>query len=118
MVKNLWKNTKIVCGNHGDDYSNELTIHPSADMSKDIFYSCPKYYPENRTSDEKACRNHVSILDVEELMNFLSEKFDEYDNINLEGYKWTSKKGIEYKILKQTNDNEFVISALNHKGLQ
>ena len=44
MVKNLWKQIEVVCGNHEKDYP----VMGLKQGHRSLFYSCPKYYPEAR----------------------------------------------------------------------
>lgn len=68
MVKNLWKQIEVVCGNHEKDYP----VMGLKQGHRSLFYSCPKYYPDTRQPGETACRNHVSTEDFEKILEILS----------------------------------------------
>ena len=41
MVLKQWEKIKLICGNNGDDYSNEMSIH-EGNVGMSPFYSCHK----------------------------------------------------------------------------
>ena len=44
MILGNWQNIKLICGNHGEDYSHEMIIHQGRE-GMSTFYSCPCYHP-------------------------------------------------------------------------
>lgn len=113
MIKNIWKNVDVVCGNHKDN--NKIRLVPT--QGKDsMFYACPKYRQENRESDERACPNRITLKDYEAMINHVSGLIEENAGfINLTNHSWNSK-GIEFRVLKHNGDY-IRISMLNKKAL-
>ena len=103
MVGNFWNNIHLYCGKHGDDHSIELVPHESP-TGRDIFYSCPKYYPENREEGETACGNRLSMLDYENMVNKLSDMVSKAEmsgqTLNLGGFAFKNRSGVIFKVLK------------------
>lgn len=116
MVKNLWKQVLIVCGNHGEP-ENVMSLKTG---HRSMFYSCPKYYPEAREPGERACKNHVSVDDFEKILGRLSKEVEE---LMISGQKPCLKnlkykvKTIEVEVMKHS-DNCLVLKVLNKKALQ
>ena len=92
MIKNIWKNVDVVCGNHKDNHKIRLVPTQGKDS---MFYACPKYRQENRESDERACPNRITLKDYEAMINHISELIEKNGGfINLaywEGYKGNSR---------------------------
>ncbi len=105
MITNVWNNIRIFCGNHGEDFSIEMTPHEGAD-GLDMFYSCPKYYPENRTESERPCGNRITINEYKDMVEHLSKMIEDaeiqYQKLDLAGYKWRSKRGVAYMVFRHT----------------
>ena len=130
MILNIWSRVRLFCGNHGDDYSIEMVPHEAATSAisqrlygsseKNMFYACPKYYPENRESGEKCCRNHISVAEFEKMLNHITELMEEDALLgaetNIVGAKWKSRSGVEYRVIHQ-NDKHIDVVCLNRKGL-
>ena len=119
MVKNLWKKIHLYCGNHKDDCSIEMKIHDGKDAGN-AFYSCPKYYPDNREPGEKACVNHISVNDFEKMLNHIMEILvkgaKDNEEIDLTGYKWKDRY-IDYHVLKYS-DECINILCLNKRSIK
>ena len=80
MITNLWSQIQLYCANHEEPV--HMVPHEAATSrisqslygnTQNTFYSCPKYYPENRTDGEPACRNHISITEFERMLGHLSQ---------------------------------------------
>lgn len=113
MIKNIWKNIDVVCGNHEDLHTRLIPTQGKDSM----FYACPKYRSENREEGERACPNRITLKDYEAMIKHLSDKLEEGCGfINLTNHQWTSK-GIEFKVLKH-RDDYIRVSMLNKKSLQ
>ncbi len=96
---------RIFCGNHGDDFSIEMTPHEGAE-GQDMFYSCPKYYPENRTGNERPCGNRISLNEYNQMVEYISKRIEEadmaYQTLDLTGHKWLSKRGVAYMVIRHS----------------
>lgn len=108
MILNLAKNIHLYCGNHEKDYDAELIEHEGA-PGLDMFYSCPKYYDENRKPGERACSNRLTISEYQRMIDHISEIIEMVEaagnTVNLTGHRWEDKsRGYEFKILKHTKD--------------
>lgn len=114
MVKNIWKMVSFVCGCHEEEIKMTEKIG-----HKNLFYSCPKYYPENREKNERACANNVAGDDVEKIVEQLSKIIEEEiatnPAANLTNYSF-KLKSYELKVLEHTKDN-IKISVKNKKAL-
>ena len=114
-IENSWKNIIPICGNHNERI--EMTINSGPHS---LFYSCPKYYPENREKDERACNNRINLIVyqkmVDKLMGMIAETALEGGSIDLTNYSWTSK-GITYKVLETKGDTLYV-QILNKRAMK
>lgn len=117
MVKNFWKKIVLVCGNNHQEMVEMNLINGPASL----FYACPKYYPENRSPQERACANRINLIDFEAMVNFLSEKIEtallDGGIVNLKNVSWTYKKAIDFKVLEHTEE-KIVVQMLNRKALK
>ena len=123
MIANIWKDIHVFCGCHEDPV--ELTPHTGSTdyvqggKENSMFYSCPRYYPENREEGERACFNRLGIGEYEQMVTHISKKLegddDEYSAINLTGHKWKSKYGIEFRIIRHTRDH-IDVSVVNRRA--
>lgn len=122
MITNLWKNISIVCGCH--KFPIPLQPHTGSGsgaqggMERSMFYTCPKYYPDQRDSSEKPCFNRISIGDYEKMVLHLSECLEAQDGsvVNLAGMRWKSKNGIEFHVLEHSQKN-IIVSVKNRRLL-
>jgi len=116
MILKSWESIKLICGNHGDDLTNEMQIHEGRE-GMSTFYSCPCFksiYGDNH--DGRSCNNRLNTVDYERMLKELSDKaYDGVEDVNLTGYKWT-KNGVEYKVLKNKR-GKFTVSVLNKKAI-
>ena len=124
MLTNFWSRVRIFCGNHEDSTTIMMIPHSPASGNvsaslygnqTNMFYACPKYYPENRSEDEKPCRNHISLKEFEGVVNHLAELIDD-GVVDIVGERWKSKQGVEYCVIRQ-DDTYFDVLCLNRKGL-
>ena len=112
MIKGLWSKVRVLCGNHGDE-EVEMTVH---DGPFSQFYSCPKYYPQNRAKGEHACGNRINLTDYERMLNRISKMLMDFDRtIDLTNYSFEIN-GIEFEVVKHGN-KEIWVKALNRKAL-
>ena len=115
MIKNLWSKTTVICGNHKTDFP-KMSLKTG---QQSMFYSCPKYYPENRNKEERACRNHVSCDDFEKILDILSKEMDnqmQFGTIpNLTNYTFKFKT-IDVVVTEHTAD-KLIIKIFNKKAL-
>lgn len=99
-IDGAWQNIIPICGNHNGEMV-QMTINQGPHS---MFYSCPKYYPENRTSGERACNNRINLIDYQAMVDHLMDKIaaEEHANnsIDLTNYSW-KKKGTIFRVLKQ-----------------
>lgn len=130
MIINLWSKIRLVCGNHGENEEELMLPHEAAssnmsrslygNASMNMFYSCPKYYPENRAKDEPCCRNHISMKEFEGMLSYLSSTLEDAQlngsTMNLTGLKWKSKTGVEYHVLSHT-ESSIRVKCLNKRAL-
>lgn len=110
IIKNIWNKVSIYCG-----YHEELIELVPNTRGSTLFYSCPKYYSENRSPDEAACANRIKIDDYQGIVEHLSEKIAENDANgiieDLTGYEW-KKRGIRFRVIKYT-DEAIHVSVIN-----
>ena len=115
-IEGSWKNIVPVCGNHGGERI-PMVINNGPHS---LFYSCPKYHPENREKGERACNNRINLIEYEKMvshvMEIIAEEACKNNDIDLTNYKWTSK-GIHYKVLEH-KDGELVIEVLNARAMR
>lgn len=65
MILGNWQNIKLICGNHGEDYSHEMIIHQGRE-GMSTFYSCPCYQSLlQKEITNKSCNNRLNIVDYE-----------------------------------------------------
>lgn len=124
MIKNLWNFIHVYCGCHQENV--ELQVHEGAQNQNSgadylsAFYACPKYYEENRRPGEKACLNHISIQDyqdmVEHLSSILEAGMKEGISVNLQGLSWTNKRDVEFKVFEHSRDG-IGITAVNKRAI-
>ena len=103
MIKNLWKDITLYCNCHKE----KVLMQPNPKGSS-LFYSCPRYYSENRSPDEKACCNRISLNDYQAAVEHIGERLakNEAENVveNLTGHTW-SRKGIQHTVISHEDGN-------------
>lgn len=112
-----WNDIKLICGNHGDDISNEMVLHQGRE-GMSVFYSCPCYQSIlKEESTGKSCNNRLNIVDYEKALEALvDEKIDEDGNVvPLKGLT-LKRKGVNFKVLEE-KDNQLVVKMLNVKAI-
>lgn len=111
-----WKMIKPVCGCHGDEQV-EMTIQTGPHS---LFYSCPKYYPQNRKDGERACANRINLIEYQKMVEKLTGEIAEAEvnggSVNLKNMKW-KEKGIEYHVIDHKKDM-LTVSIVNKKALR
>lgn len=115
MIKNQWSMTKLFCGNHGSDHSNEMQLKQGPHS---LFYSCPCYKSiYGKDHEGRSCNNRLTLVDFEDMLHTITEKAYEHapEETDLTGYKW-QKKGVTYEILEQ-KDGAFSVLMLNKKAI-
>ena len=116
MVLGSWDKVKLICGNHSDD-SNEMIIH-QGNEGMSTFYSCPCYQSIlKKDISGKSCNNRLTIVDYETMLNTLmNEKIDDDGNmVSLKGYAW-SRRGVDYKVIKEEN-GLIIVRMTNKKAI-
>ena len=88
--------------------------------TKELFYACPKYGPENRTAGERACLNNIYTQDAQAAVEYVSDKIEEYEAQGLTqeavtGMKWI-KRDIEYTVISYMN-GKLKLGVLNRRAL-
>ena len=124
MIRNLWKNVHFICGCHGNEKPVYMIFHEGAENQRfgagtlSGFYSCPKYYPENRNPGENACFNRMTVEDCQDFIEHLSKVLESGTGVfvNPQGFAWTSDDGVEFTVTGQTN-NGYYVSVVNHRAL-
>ena len=116
-ITGIWKDITIVCGCHERPVKMIIQEGPSS-----LFYSCPRYYPENRNENESACANRINLIDYEEMVNHISTLIvnaqQEDEQLNLEGFRFKNEKGdIEFRIIEHKN-NSIIVSMVSKKALR
>lgn len=115
MITNLWQSVEIYCDNHEEPIKMTIQQGPHS-----LFYSCPKYYPENRNEDERACSNRINLIDYEAMINYIGNLLMDAElnnrSDNLANIKWQSK-GIEYYITKHTK-GLIKVKMINKKAIK
>ncbi len=117
VITDTWNDIKLVCC-HRHEEPVTMTIQQGATS---LFYACPKYHPENRDEDERACSNRISLDDytkmLEHIHGIIVEAELKDEKINLTNHSWKTRNGIEYKILSHKG-NKFTIEVLNKKAIR
>lgn len=118
MVKGLWKTITLICGCHKEEIS--MGINNNGPHS--LFYSCPKYYPENRDKSERACANRINLVDYERMLDHISlemsKRLSNNETTDMTNYKWEDKKShIIFEVISHTPE-EMKIKMINRKALR
>lgn len=117
MLLKSWDRVKLICGNHGDDYSHEMKIQQGPHS---LFYSCPEYKSIHGTDHEgRSCNNRLTFVDFEKMLEHLIDLtlgMDGLHETNLEGLTWT-KNGVQYKVLKHNKNGTYEVAMLNKKAI-
>ena len=113
LLTGAWTNTKLVCGNHSDEANlPEMELQASGHT---LFYVCPKCSAINRGDDEHPCKNRLSALEYEKMLNHIASivaDAEEQDEVpHLQNYGW-KKKTLSFKILEH-NKNKMVVSVVD-----
>ena len=118
MIKNFCDMLEIYCG-HGHSEQIPMYMKEGAGYGRDSFYACPKYYPENRTPDERACNNNLTITDYLKMVDFLDKKLSNAElndeKINLKNFKFKIGQ-VEYTVIDHTS-RKIKISVVNRKAI-
>lgn len=119
MYLNTWGRLTLVCGNHGDDYTNKMILKEYLGSKHDtVFYACPRFISIYQQKEGRSCNNRLTIKESEKLLNKLMElSQDGPEEVNLTGYKWTTSNGIEYHVLKHDKTG-FTVSVLNRRAIK
>lgn len=115
VIKNLWKETEFYCSHRHEPVKMSYNSGPHS-----LFYSCPKYYPDNRNENEQACPMRINMVDAEAVLEKLSAYIEddwandiERDYTNFEfDYKSVHVKVLEY------HDGHFKLNIFNKKALK
>lgn len=115
MIKNLWKKTHFYCSYRHEPI--EMTINDKGDFS--MFYSCPKYYLENRLKNEQACPMRLNFVDAEAILNEISRMTDDesgFDCNDITGAEF-DYKSIHVKVMNYTSER-IDLDIYNKKALK
>jgi hypothetical protein len=86
-----------------------------------LFYACPKYHPDNREPDERACSNRINLVDYEimlkHLQDILTDAMMHDRQEDLTNHSWVYK-GIEFKVFEYTKDKIIKITMTNKKAVR
>jgi len=118
MIKNLCDLIEVHCDN-GHQEPIPFYMKDGSDMNKDSFYACPKYYPENRTYDERACNNNLTITDYLKMVSHIDKVITEAElndqKLNLTNMKF--KIGmVQYQIMEHTV-KKIKVAVLNKRAI-
>jgi hypothetical protein len=115
-ITGTWDSVKLMCTHrHKEPVPMEIKQGPSS-----LFYACPKYYPQNRDEDERACNNRLNLVDYERMLSHVNgllrdaELNDE--KVNLKSVKWKDAKGTLFEVLSHDGDG-LVVSAVNKRAI-
>lgn len=123
MIQNLWHAVQITCGCHNDQKIPMVphegsTTFVQGGVQNSLFYSCPKYYPDQRNEGEKPCFNRLSIDEYEDLIMHLSNLLEDAEcsgaTVNLAGIRWKNKKGTLFEVLKH-NSKGIRVAVMNRQ---
>lgn len=114
MIKNIWSNVKFFCG-HDHKEPIEMAYQQGPDS---LFYACPKYHPENREPEERACSNRLNLVNAEKIINQFANEVEKrgFIGVNLTNYEWDYKT-IHIKVLKHSV-NEINLEIVDKKALK
>ena len=116
-IDNSWKNIIPICGNHKDGERIEMVITQGPHS---MFYSCPKYRPENRDANERACNNRINLIEyqamVDHLNNLIAESACSGGSVDLTNHTW-EKKGTRFTVLEHSGE-KIVVKILNLRAMR
>ena len=88
-------------------------------MGKDSFYACPKYYPENREPNERACNNNLTITDYLKMVNHIDKILTQAElndeKLNLTNIRFKIGR-VEYHVTEHSS-RKIKIEVLNKKAI-
>lgn len=119
MIKGLCAMIDLYCGN---DHENPIPFYmrDGAGMGRDSFYACPKYYPENRDKDERACNNNLTITDYLKMVNYLDKILTKAEldgeQLNLTNIKFKIGQ-VEFTVFEHSGKH-IRISVVNKKAIK
>lgn len=118
-IKDFWKKIHMICGCHDD---NEVPMMIQQGPSS-LFYSCPRYYPVHRKPGEVACANRINLIDYEEMINIITDKIAEsqemMEEADLVGWKFKNKRGdIEFRIVRMDEDGNYIVRMKSRRALR
>lgn len=112
-ITGAWGNTVLVCGNHPT--AKTLPVMELSAESRVLTYVCPKCNAANLEEDEAICKNRLTAVDYEKMLNYVASMItdaDECDEVpNLKNYQWR-RKTLAFKILEH-NGEKMTISVLD-----
>lgn len=118
-VYNIWNNITLTCGCHKHQ---QIPMMINQRGAESLFYSCPKYYPENRDANEIACANRINLIDFEEMTDIIAAKIIEaeqnFEILDLTGVQFDNKrKTIHFKII-ESKGNDLIVEMVSKKALR
>ena len=119
MKLKSWGNIKLICGNHGSDYTQEMELMQGPHS---LFYKCPCYKSIYGSHDaladgERSCNNRLDLIKYEKLLDRIDNETQSnpIETMNIQGLSF-KQDGVEYTVLEQ-NDEQFKVLMLNRKAM-
>jgi len=111
----LWNNINLICGNHGDDYSNNMEMKEGPHS---LFFSCPKYISVLEKRAGRSCNNRLTQDDYIRMCEKITKaRWGEFGiKRNINGLEW-EERGVYYKIIGEAPDGKLNVVMLNKKAI-
>lgn len=124
-ISGFWKGKHFICGNPAHEEGQELVpremsleeekarekkvyLHGVPDKA---FFACPKYNPNARKDDEKACFCHISVAEATKAIGIISSKVaqdeDELGACFLKNFSFHTKVA-SYKVIEAKENNGYL----------
>ncbi len=123
MVQGSFNDIILVCGNHGDDYTNEMKIKEYMGAGDTAFYSCPQYKSIYGNVHGLSCNNRIGINDymkiLSEITEYAYDDSEEVDLVGLDSRKLATwkKKGLVFKVVGKTEDDRYIVAVVNKTAM-
>jgi hypothetical protein len=114
MISKFWSDIELYCAN-GHDEPQKMELEQ---VGKLLYYVCPKGHSKNCDINEPVCKNRLSIVDFEKMIDYLDKMITESvqngEELNLTNYKW-KKKLLSFHIIE--HGKKMKIEVLNKDEL-
>lgn len=124
MKKGNYQSIRLICGNHGDDYSKEMFEKENIGTANDsAFYACREYKSIYGDVRGRSCNNRVGVNDylriLTEISRYMFSGAEENDLVGLDSDRLPTwkKKGLHFKIIGKTEDGVYLVSVLNKTAI-